>query len=491
MSGKKGTNKGRVPGPEPGAGSGNKRNAKNAAIAAIEGASAAEVALEGELRLPEKRKNPSNKAKRKIIPDEDEEDEDAKGEEGEDEEVPEEEGDERGDEPTQEEEEEPPRKKKKVKVVHATEPGEEDEIVCMACRHQFPMSARADGIFCPGCRLIPSVGANEIANKVRAKFLMGPAAGDSAADTSQSNKHNQRVKLPAYETELRTLLERAQSLDVIERFRSAEGIHHTEAIAEMRTGSYIGAACEHQPKDLTELIRSGRFKELSLALPRTLAEVQNIQESKEEEQQLVFSAGGISASSKRAQHRPLVDLEEFLRVGITTILPTLIDRPRAMLDWMQMSRSVIEVSKKEGWIIARAYYNTLMNDRIPSMQPFNQFDFNLFNSARAAAAASPIPQRQAPVSGAENRPPLDPFGQIHNMCRAYNFFPNGCSRSECKFIHKCGFPGCAISAEGHRSMDCPLKPNGFKAPVPLTGPAGPPRRFGRQPGSGGGKGNRA
>jgi hypothetical protein len=442
-----------VPGGKP------SRAAKDLANAAIAAADAVAVALDVDLSLPDAAEQ-----------EEGEEEEEEEEEEGEEED--------QIDQPV----EAPPRKRQRKGADTA------DELLsmtCLACKSPFAPVKRVEGIFCPVCKLIPTCEADSPPNRVRMHMLTPPPApGASAAAAasgmdanSQSHMYKHSIakqRLPPYESELRRLRDAAGRGPDMPHMEDEEGIPYEEAIEELHSSSYVGPSCERQPEDLTELIRTGKFKELSFALPRTLVEVNDLVSSAEDKQRVTIEGGELSTVGRTAQQRPLTDLSEFLRAVVVTILPTLFDRPRAMLDWIELSRSVIELDRSEGWNYARAYYTSVLSNKIAVGQSFGRFDFALWNSARASVAAIRSVPDAAPAAGgaAQRNNGLDINGLLANTCHAYNFKADGCSRdNNCRFNHKCGWPRCNRN-DAHRSSECEQRPVGFRLQTRATGSVG-------------------
>ncbi len=355
---------------------------------------------------------------------------------------------------------------------------------CLACNFVFrsdPLSAIFP--FCPSCEMIPTVLATAPANVLRqAKVLAAtaspPPASAASAISSQSDttQASGKPKLGAYETELRRLLDCA--VYPVPRAQQLDTISHEATIAGCRSNSYLGSSFMHQPPLLTCYIRSGHFKELSLALPRSNAAAASQREAESRGAKVLIGADGSLMSTAQLHHeRSLNSLQEFQKVLIVSILPSLFDRPRAMLDWLELARSMTDLSEKEGWPVALRYLTDLMQDRAPSGAAFNVFDHNILATARASVA-TPLaggPAAAAARPSAGGAPPQRvTFADVQfpMACRDWNLRADGCVKgAHCRYLHRCMFEACQTHTDGHKAHQCPKTPAGFVFPSPQGGGA--------------------
>ena len=373
-----------------------------------------------------------------------------------------------GDEQEDAEEPDPPRPAKKR--ARGAEPR---RCACKACAADFPREEAVGGLYCPACDLIYTSSAESTANKLRAAKLLGTAAPGpgGSVQTSQSDTNSSgsaKPKLSAYESELRRLLDMAGTDRVLPRFQQAEAIGHADAIAAQRR-TFVGSSFARQSEWLTKLIRSGHFKELSLALPITNADDLRRRTAESKGGRIKLDANGVLGhEAETAVERPLTDLCEFLKVIVVTLLPTLFDRPRAMLDWLELARSVVDIDHRHKWDVARSYLMDLLSDRVPTGAPFNQFDGTILQAAvaqrmePAGAAGARRDQQQQPQQ--QQRAP-DPWRDecAPGTCRDWNAGPRGCVRDSCQYSHRCMWKACPTPEDGHRGKDCRKQPAGYQA----------------------------
>lgn len=358
---------------------------------------------------------------------------------------------------------------------------------CSACHSRLP--PEYSNPFCPACDLIHSSPGDSPANVLRAAKLAAAASAAAASSASSSSvssssqSDTNKGKLGAYEAELRRLHDAAG--DPFARFQSAEAISHEAAILDLRTQVYGGLGYAHQSAWLTKLIRSGVFKELSLALPRSNADALRQRTAEAKGSTVLLGASGTLVSTAETHvERSLVSLAEFLKIVIVSILPSLIDRPRASLDWLELARSVIEIVDREhdssaGWAVANRYLVDVLNDRVPTRTPFNAFDLNLLGSVRA------ITQQRTPVPGVPAGRPGVPAEQQQQLlapgsCRNWND-DFSCATTPCRYSHRCMYAACPNPTDGHRGKDCAHK--GARAQPRQSSGSGGGRRSpqGKQP----------
>lgn len=202
---------------------------------------------------------------------------------------------------------------------------------------------------------------------------------------------------------------------------------------------------------LLALIQSGKLLNVAFALPRPLAAIDGKGE-------LVsgltidLNTGKHSATTASDPTKPaqLASAAELCMALLSTILPALIDRPAAMMEWITLGRSALHLSTTEGWPIASKYVDALLVERISTHEKIAlaKPSDEVLRDIRAEANTSRLfPQNE------QSRPPAQqkPQGVCHNYNRS------GCNRgASCRFEHICANPTCgkrhpASSVEGCRA----------------------------------------
>jgi hypothetical protein len=361
---------------------------------------------------------------------------------------------------------------------------------CIPCKSLFDPAAMLDGRFCPTCEMIPTVAEDSAANRLRADAVRAARGSEatpsssSVASSGQLDTANPKLKLNAYEEELRRL--HALRAPDVERAIDTTPISHVDAIRGMRENAFLGFSYAIQSAYLTAFLRSGTYKELILGMPMTHAESRRLIEQGRGVKSVFLnpSTGQMITRDElsRAATQPLRSLEEFLRILVITIIPTLFDRPRAALDWLELARTVIEITQRDSWTVALAYLTDLLADRIPTRQPFNVFDQRMLDSARASArSAPPAPGEGRAASSSSSGRTSAAWHELmaRGTCRDWNL-RGGCKGgANCHWKHECCWEACTrAKADTHHGKDCSARPAGVPDSEPWR-PAGPGGRPGR------------
>ena len=226
---------------------------------------------------------------------------------------------------------------------------------------------------------------------------------------------------------------------------------HTDALAEVRK-CHNGTAYKHPSEQLVALVRAGKLASVAHAVPKPLEALgagDDIKGGLE-----LGANGALVARGADLQAPPVSSLAEFCAALFGVILPALSDRPRAMLQWISLARTALELSKKRDWPTAAKYIAQQLNECIPQAAPFATVNAEIVNGVLLGpiAAAS---ESGAPRQGAKT----ETCGNWNN-----GHCPWG---ADCRFAHICKFAnrGCD-SANGHTGKECPRRPIGGDAPGP-------------------------
>lgn len=257
----------------------------------------------------------------------------------------------------------------------------------------------------------------------------------------------------------------------------------SDAIRTVRQA--LGASTTESPSlQLLSLIQSGKLLDASFAVPRPfLRDVGSVDALAT----ISFGAGGpvLNTTKDPTRPPPLASLEEFTLALVSTILPALIDRPAAMVEWLALTRTVLHLSNKDGWPSARRYLDALLRERIgvADKLPFAPPSDPALRDIRADATRErfgfpPIaPGQRAPSN---TRPP---GGKCHSFQSS-----GACGRAGggvCFFEHVCAVCGAADHGALQRTT-CAAQ---YKPPAP--GPQRPAGSGSKGKRGGGGSGRTA
>ncbi len=377
------------------------------------------------------------------------------------------------------------------------------------CRHcqTVPTPVQA-GKVCSGCGLWPQHGADDVINKMILARAGVPASAGQSSDTLSSSVVSESTpKLSANDRELERLAAEGEDWP---RFALTEPLTSAEALKQERY-TYRGAQRAQLSLSLLKLIRSGRFSQLSLALPRDAAAAAVAEAAVAGGRILKIGGDGLLSTHAALTVRPLTDLGELMEVFFCSIAPALYDRPRALLDWMGLMSTALTITRLRSFGEAIEYIGTALGDKIPQREPFHDYDARILEESRSGimrqrgfagpAGYGNLPPIQHPMMGGHphqqgmqfglpGRPQQGPQYWREGVCREWNY---AACPDPCRFgrQHRCCLTACGLS-NPHRAATCV-----HKAPAPewtprLDRPRGGRGRGGSGSGggSGGGRGGR-
>jgi hypothetical protein len=314
------------------------------------------------------------------------------------------------------------------------------------------------------------------------------AATIGTSSASVSLGQSTAPKLSAFESELKRLADLAHTPRAL--YTRAEAVESSVAQARMLDHTYRGAMFAKQSDYLTQLIRSGQFRQLPLALPRLNTEVlaDEEREAKRGKQALRINASDstitLGSAEVRTRDASSLTLRDFMQVFVSAVIPSLIDRPAALLEWTLLARSALTIDEEKGWAAASSYVRNHLQRCAANGTDVGSFDKALWEDIRAdlpvaddvfAAGRSQGLQRSsrgaAPYQNSVStvRPASSssvPFARGSDVmklgyCRDWNGITAGqstCAREKCSFKHACCWSACSDDAV-HRGIDCSQRPS--------------------------------
>lgn len=336
--------------------------------------------------------------------------------------------------------------------------------VFMKCPHCMAKAmGETDLCFnCANCGMIANQPESSPMNQKLTAFRLGTRAPTAAASSSSSAASGQSTTDTLFEASSLDRVREKEYKDIMKVVPAQplfaplpEGTLFTHAQALSVSAGALGASAFAIPSEsLVQIIRDGKLIHVGYAKPQRLDEMYGAKVAG----QLSLSDGGISVTSKGGPPR-VNSIEEFFNALVGTILPALIDRPRAAAEWISLARTALEVHAMSGrnWATVQAFIDQQLHERVFAKQAISDpstrvLTATVFMQQRpaqhvaASGAQAPIPQQQrGPASN-------DDFCQNHN-------WRGGCSAPNCTRKHECQFgsKGCRTTTE-HASKDCPAKP---------------------------------
>lgn len=330
---------------------------------------------------------------------------------------------------------------------------------------------------CHCCGLRGDLPASDPGNAFLAKKALltqgqkAPVAAASQSTATTASSH--AAKLEAHLTSLAAELGGIHP-DFVER--PPGDVSFTPERAVIVSASALGASMFAPPSAaLLRLIQSGKLLRTEFALPVPFLQHTSTQEHVA---RIEFGAAGLSAptivtSKNPCDPPPLANIEEFDTAMYATIIPALITRPEALIQWVALARTVHEVNTSMGWISARSYLNGLLQNRSgrPDKVSFAQPHTDLLRDIREKNDRQ---QGHDRFFGQGQRAPA-PSGAAAKAVVCHDFNGNGCIRAACRFSHLCAV--CNGSHAASKSAQCSsryqVRASGpSSAPLPSRGKSG-------------------
>ena len=298
--------------------------------------------------------------------------------------------------------------------------------------------------------------SHEINVGITGQLNSGPRATPAASKSTLSKRDAHRVAL-------------ATADGPSPLFDYAGPVSHAAALLEMGE-AFDAVLCEPQSDSLSLLIRSGRFRFLGDATPKSIdyTGAGTAATVTEGELAVIYRADGTSSRAVASlADSQVTTYDEFINVLVRAILPSLIDRPAASLDWLCFTSTVTAIKAKHGEAVAMRYLAYLIPRRVQQRRPLAPVDDTVLRSSLSTASVAAPPTH---TLGAAARPAgPGPAGHAAagaagaggtpstgHLCRSWN--EGACVHGPaCRGIHRCNGVGCTNPAE-HRSKTCKHKP---------------------------------
>ena len=309
------------------------------------------------------------------------------------------------------------------------------------------------------------IGAKQIA-EIAAR--PGPSAPSSAASSSSqthtdSTRNSADTSLPALERRY-TALATDLGFPFIAAFTGPDAgapLAHTDALEISREA--LAATSSSRPTTaLVSLIRAGRLTTIGHAIPRALEGISVDAEG------LGVAAGAngqvtiTAASGNKPPPANCDSLQSFCRAMFSTILPALIDRPKAIMQWLTLGRTALHLESVYGWPVAAEYVAQNLVDRVQTGQAFGPVNTTVLQTVTM----------NAPVLARGQRPPsvAPTLSNINATCNDYN--SGSCTRPRCSFAHTCR--RCPGKQHAQSDPQCPQHmpprdPRWVRPPAPGSG----------------------
>lgn len=331
---------------------------------------------------------------------------------------------------------------------------------CRSCLHSQVSESQ---FICGGCGLRGDLDADAPANQFLASKMAGRASSASAASSSQGQT---ATNIPASDPAI-------SRLDKWFIARTATGVAQpaftgpaaatplTHGVACAMSREAFDAMATMPPSDaLINYIRAGKLTEAGYAIPKLISS-QRDATSDDAIGSVHFMSDGTSVQqAKNATVAPAVSSpQQFCMALFSTILPALIDRPTALMEWVALGRTALSLTAQFDWSLAEQYVSQLLTARIPLGATYKETHMSVLSSltvqfARrshqqqgAARPPTSSTQLQRSSRGGQSQQPRP---RSNDPCQSWN---NGTCNfgAACKFTHKCR--SCGDSQ--HSGPNCP------------------------------------
>jgi hypothetical protein len=341
---------------------------------------------------------------------------------------------------------------------------------CLTCTTPRPAAAGTSWI-CSKCNLRGDVTADHVANlylREQMKSSATPAQVATTASSSSTSSHLGQSALEKYTKKLEQFL--AQQLregKTHEGFTSAAAMTTKEAMKKVRDTAFKANDYEHQSDLLIQLIRENKLKELGFALPSRITDINAREDSITDQLTFVSGTGAIVASKNRVVAPAIDSPLKLLEALASTIVPALIDRPSALIQWMSIIRSMIEIHRDTNeWSRAMEFLAQQLHNCIASGDELAVVKLNhiqtIINKTTARTQQFPHSSHAiTPSASSYSSQPLRTATAPNNntttqYCREWNFKAT-CSRGvSCAYAHSCKYYMDGKECDGkHVATACP------------------------------------
>ena len=252
------------------------------------------------------------------------------------------------------------------------------------------------------------------------------------------------------------------------RFEETAAISSADALEGVRESMWATNYAD-PTVSLLKLIRSGKAVKMGFLLPRLASQTQTRADFADTG---ILFVNGRSEATGSVVAPTLQSWDDFTHALLSVVIPALFDRPRALLDWVTLARTVQELNREHGWPTANRYLDAVLADKVTRRAPFGAYDSRIYDAvtkphgggaARSAFAGTPQRGAGAPSFGgaaaysspAPRPPAAAPDAHAH-ACRDWNF--GRCNRPACAMAHECMWIACRAADRAHPGNACAHRP---------------------------------
>lgn len=317
-----------------------------------------------------------------------------------------------------------------------------------------PNAPTASGKFmCSACSLRGDLDFNDPIN-IAIRQARAPAATQVAAPVAPPTPTGQasmnttpaQPRKTLWEEALTSALEmqRDTTPEMFSPDAATKPHDHERALSTSRL-SYGATACQNPHPLVVQLIRTGRLDNVGHAIPH-MRPLGAAADWPKEGSIPLEQGGGVRANTAQRDPPPMSTPFHFISALLSTILPSLVDMPDALYEWIAFSRTIFEIHRLTNWETAARYMNQIVPERI------NRHDVKTGVLAQLDATMLMNAQANSRFGGARGSP--SPPSRSGGLCRDWNV--RECHRDPCDYRHDCLNTTLASPClGGHRVRECP------------------------------------
>ena len=352
-------------------------------------------------------------------------------------------------------------------------------VMCQHCDH-VALRSESPGHTCPKCSLRRNLDYDASQNKDirnRADALIGQLTAASNAATAASTASAAASAASASRSGQSTTLEGGGlSKRDRELYRLADNgrPHPSFASTESMTAaqafslnSKAWGASGYQPASeaTIRLVQSGKLVHICIAVPKLIVDADRNGSSNDV--LTISNLGQLSAGASLITV-PSVELSfiSFVSAIFNTIIPALVGHPSAMMDWITLASTVLELYRTRSWNVAATYLDQVLTQHVDRRESFGAADNMIIQLTMTmssyAASSSSSSSAAAASSNSSNHVGAVDRPKSGNPCHNWNFSMCSMDQATCYHGHYCWFSAkcnnkSAVAGVSHKGITCVKK----------------------------------
>ena len=335
---------------------------------------------------------------------------------------------------------------------------------CAVCAAVTGVAPLIGAFMCTMCHFRGDIGFDHPVNAHARELALAAAQGtgapaaaaSSAAASSSASSQSSDTSLKALsalDLSLIRMLHHGSAVSLFSSADAAEGLSHKEAVARVAR-AYDSAKYQQPSEHLIALIRAGKLRDIGYALPRPHQSVPGKDDA--ESGSLSLSGNTVSFVNKVPQAPSVQSAQQLSMALFSTILPALIDRPKALAEWLTLGRTALALEATYGWSAAAQYLQRQLALTIDAGVAFaTEVNSHVLLPIIMSSAPPRHPQGAGIPSGQQRNGGGGGGGNSsaarEQVCYNWNNGVACKNGADCRFAHQC--QGCG--SRDHKGPACP------------------------------------